>query len=73
MAKIHAVSSQLWQKLPQSMNELLGHKHYLFISESKQEKFDNANTAEYHKDKDFRHQMLSVSIVCTRECVPLDV
>ena len=27
MAKVHAVSSKLWQKLPQSINELLWHKH----------------------------------------------
>ena len=40
MAKSHAVSSKLWQKLPQSMNEPLP-----IISESKQEKIDNVNTA----------------------------
>ena len=35
---IYAVKSKLWQKLPQSMNELLHGTYLPFISESKQEK-----------------------------------
>ena len=34
MTKIHAVSSKLWQELPQPIDELLWQKHYLLYQKA---------------------------------------
>ena len=44
ITKSHAVSSELWQELPQSINELFRHKHYL-LYQKESIKNDNVNTA----------------------------
>ena len=83
MAKVQAVSSKLWQELPQSINGLYGTNitFYKCIIRKQAGKIDIVSTAAiskrqlpFHKDKDFQQsnffmQILIVSIVYTAGCV----
>ena len=74
MTKVHAVSSKLWQELSQSINELLWHENYLFLSKSIQENLTMLTQLPFHKDKDFQQLnffmlMFIVSIVYIAGCV----
>ena len=74
MAKVHAVSSKLWQSLTQSINELLWHENYLFYQKAKEEKLALFTQLPFHKDKDFQQlnffmQMLIASKVYIAGCV----
>ena len=74
MAKVHAVSSKLWQELSQSINELFWHENYLLYQKIKQEKLTMLIHLPFHKDKDFKQlnflmQILIVSKVYIAGCV----
>ena len=74
MTMVHAVSSKLWQELSQSINELLWHENYLFLSKTKQEKLTMLTQLPFHKGEDFQQlnffkQMLIVSKVYIAGCV----
>ena len=49
MAKVHAVSSKLWQELSQSINELLLNENYLL-----QENLIMLTQLPFHKDKGYQ-------------------